>query len=208
LFCSGKWGSYNWFGFHYNSACVALDKDIVMKKKLILTLLMVINCCGFASTAEFTLCKSKFALCTRAACEAIPGKKGLVSCHCTVQKGYSVGKQACSALKKATKGKAIRSRYSPIKSYVLCTNRRPWAWCLDSPCQVDKKDPTKAACVCSLVEDKGNYIIVADRYSKKVCTKGIYSSATVKGSKEITDFLKGHKELPPLPVKVLKASRP
>ena len=174
-----------------------------MKKGLICILLLLISCHVNSKNSNFTVCKSKFALCTTALCDPIPGKKGWVSCHCSVQKGYSAGTESCASLEKSTKGSAIKSRYYPIKSYAICKNDRPWAWCLDSPCKIDKKDPRKAACLCSLVKDKGDYVIVTDTYNDKTCTTGIYSSATTKGVKEVRDFLKTNKNLQPFDLKVV-----
>ncbi|KTD72658.1 hypothetical protein [Legionella tucsonensis] len=174
-----------------------------MKKNLFILLLLTFTFPISAKTSDFTLCKSKFALCTTAPCKPMPGKKSWVSCHCSVHNGYSVGTKPCSSVKKTNKGKVIQSRYYPIKSYAICKNDRPWAWCLDSPCVIDKKDPAKAKCLCSVVRNKGPYMIVTDKYTKNTCTTGLYSSATVKDGEQVTDFLKAHKELPPLPIKVL-----
>lgn len=153
--------------------------------------------------SSFYTCKSKYALCTTAACKPIPGKKGLVSCACTVHKGYSVGSKHCQAAKQTKNGELVYSRYYPIKQYVSCANNRSWAWCLDKPCIVDKNDPSKASCSCTLAKNKGDYMIVADRYSPKACTTGIISSATVEQGQEVTDYLKTQKNLKPFPMKVL-----
>lgn len=172
-------------------------------KKYLLLCLFTLSFSGAAQTSNFILCKSKFALCTTAPCNPIPGKKGWVLCQCKVQKGYSVGAKPCSEVKETNKGNRIKSRYYPLKTYAICKNDRPWAWCLDSPCIMDKKDPSKAKCLCSVARNKGPYLIATDKYTKNTCTTGLYSSATVKGSREIADFLKAHKELPPIPVTVL-----
>ncbi|MFJ1268251.1 hypothetical protein ACD661_06760 [Legionella lytica] len=174
-----------------------------MKKSLLSILLVLISYHVSAKNTNFTVCKGKFALCTTALCEPIPGKKGWVSCHCSVQQGYSAGKESCSSLKKGTKDAEIKSRYYPIKSYAICKNERPWAWCLDSPCTIDKKDPSKAACRCSLVQNKGDYVIVTDAYNDKTCTTGIHSSATVKGAEELRDFLKTNDHLQPFAIKLV-----
>lgn len=156
-----------------------------------------------ASASEFYSCKSKYALCTTAACQPVPGKRNLVSCDCKVRTGYSAASQQCKAPKKTKNGELIYSRYYPVKSYVSCSNNRPWAWCLDKPCIVDKNDPSKAACACSIAKNMGNYVIVTKKGTSKTCTTGIISSATIKQIDEITDFLKTQKELKPYPIKVL-----
>jgi hypothetical protein len=168
---------------------------------ILLSLTLLLTSSTFAS--HFTACQGKYALCTTASCKPVPGKKGLVSCDCDVKTGYSASTKACQEVKKTDKGQLIYSRYYPIKSYVRCSNNRPWAWCLDKPCIIDKNNPSKAACTCSLVKDQGDYIIVTDTYSKSACTTGIISSATVKDDEQITDFLKTQEALPPFPVNVL-----
>ena len=106
-------------------------------------------------------------------------------------------------MKETSEGKQVRSRYSPVKAYAVCTNDRPWAWCLDKPCIIDKDDPTKASCACTTVKDQGPYVIVTDTYTEATCTTGTISSATVTQIGQVTDFLKGKSELPPFPIKVL-----
>jgi hypothetical protein len=156
-----------------------------------------------ATAPDFTVCKSTYALCTTALCEPLPGKAGFATCACTVEDGYSAGSKPCTGLIKTKLGQAVSSRYSPIKAYELCANDRPWAFCLDSPCVVDPNDASKASCICSLVKNKGNYIVVSDTHHKNSCTSGIYSSATVNDVNQITNFLKEHAELPTFPIKVL-----
>ncbi|KTD61753.1 hypothetical protein [Legionella spiritensis] len=157
-----------------------------------------------ASTSDFVVCKSTYALCTTAKCAPVAGKKDLVSCHCDVKTGYSASQQPCQGLKKIGGEISVYSRYYPVRSYAVCTNKRPWAWCLDKPCLVDRQNPSKATCTCSLVKNLGDYVIVTDKKSASTCTTGIISSATVEQITQITDFLKTTQELPPDPIKVLK----
>ena len=154
-----------------------------------------------SAAAPFTVCKSEYALCTTATCTRIASKPGQVSCRCEVKKGYSAGQASCKGVKKTAKGQLIYSRYYPIKSYVACSNKRPWAWCLDKPCIVDKKNPGKAFCVCKLVQNLGTYVIVTDKYRSSTCTTGIISSATVSQVNQITEFLKTQKNLQPFVIK-------
>ncbi len=65
-----------------------------------------------------------------------------------------------------------------------------WAFCLDKPCTIDKRDPTKASCECASVKRQRPYVIVTDAYTPKTCTTGIISSATVTQITQATDFLK------------------
>ncbi|MGH6811556.1 MAG: hypothetical protein ACREDM_04175 [Methylocella sp.] len=146
-----------------------------------------------AGQTSFKLCKSTYALCTSAECTSVPGKEGTVSCTCDVKTGWSAGQERCQE-KEASEGKELRSRYFPVKSVAVCSNDRPWAWCLDKPCIVDKNAPTKAACACTVVKDQGPYVIGAETYNEKICTTGIISSATVTQITQVTDFLKKKKQ--------------
>jgi hypothetical protein len=170
----------------------------MIKKALLIILLMALP--TVIRAADFIVCKSTYALCTTAPCEPIPGNKDFVSCRCNVTTGYSAGQKACAVGQ-------LRSRYHPINSYARCSNTRPWAWCLDSPCEADKNNPTQAACKCGVVEGKGDYVIVdsTGSYNDTSCTTGMYSSALVTQLDEVTDFLKTHKsKLRPVPMKVYK----
>jgi len=173
-----------------------------MKKGLLFALLIIITFPLTALATNFTSCKSTYALCTTALCKPIAGKSDSVSCQCKVKTGYSAGTTPCQDVKKTDQGQVVYSRYYPIKNYVVCANDRPWAWCLDSPCVIDKKDPSKAACTCSVVKNQGNYIIVTDKNTKSTCTTGLYSSATVEEATQMTDFLKTQQNLQPFPIKV------
>ncbi|HTU56040.1 MAG TPA: hypothetical protein VMF62_18900 [Acetobacteraceae bacterium] len=160
---------------------------------------------GFGATGQaqaFTLCKSTFALCTIAPCTPIAGTE--VACRCTVHTGYSASQKPCQSASATAKGQPIRSRYYPVKSYVICDNDRPWAWCLDKPCTVSKNDPNAATCTCDSVKNQGPYVIVTSHYTEASCTTGIISSATVTGITQITDFLKKNAALlVPFPIQVL-----
>lgn len=175
-----------------------------MKKRFFIFALIVMtfNVTAFAST--FYSCKSKYALCTTAKCVAVAGKKDVVSCKCKVITGYSAATQRCQAVKKISKNELVYSRYYPVKSYVSCSNSRPWAWCLDKPCLVDKKNPSTASCACSVVSHLGPYVIVTNKNTPTTCTSGVISSATIDQITEITDFLKTQKQPKPFPIKVYK----
>jgi hypothetical protein len=173
--------------------------------KLVLTLAIL----GFATAAtaagpDFIVCKSTYALCTTAACSPIPGQKDVVSCQCNVENDYSAGLKPCNE-KKTAKGLQVRSRYHPISSYARCSNSRPWAWCLDAPCTVDKDNPSQASCACSVVSNQGDYVVVNSdgQYNESSCTTGVYSSATIVELDQVTDFLKTHDSpLHPVDIKV------
>ena len=156
-----------------------------------------------AHAQDLKVCDSTFALCTIAWCDPIPGNDKQVSCHCTVNKGYSAGAEACSGIQQTPEGQQIRSRYYPVKSYAVCSNNRPWAWCLDKPCIIDKNNPEAAACKCDVVKDLGAYVIVTSNYTPTTCTTGVISSATVTQIDQATESLKKAKVLEPFPIQVL-----
>jgi len=162
---------------------------------------------GFSVTGRaqsFTLCKGTFALCTIAPCTSVPGSSKEVACRCTVNTGYSAGQQPCHPAKTAAAGQQIRSRYYPVKSYVICDNDRPWAWCLGKPCITSKNNPGAASCTCDAVKNLGSYVIVTRKYTPAACTTGIISLATAQQVAQITDFLnKKGSPLPPFPIQVL-----
>ena len=176
-------------------------------RKLIAPLVIL----GFASVAaaagpDFIVCKSTYALCTTAPCVPIPGKKDVVSCQCNVESDYSAGLKPCEE-KKTAQGMRLRSRYHPIESYAQCSNSRPWGWCLDAPCTMDKNDPAHASCACKIVSNQGDYVIVNanGQYDASSCTTGVYSSATITELDQVTDYLKTHDTpLKPVPIKVTK----
>jgi hypothetical protein len=160
-----------------------------------------------APAPPFAVCKGTFALCTEAVCDPVitttaDGRKNVgFSCRCKIQVGYSAGgnvpKDPCGSVPKdpPTVGQKIPSRYVPIKSYVACNNKRPWAWCLDSACvvdHVDKNDPTKgtANCACRIATGAPYvYIRSDDSYSRAGCDKEYISSATVEDVFQVTEFL-------------------
>jgi hypothetical protein len=155
---------------------------------------------------DFKVCQSTYALCTTARCTPVAGTKDTVSCACDVKTGYSAGLEDCAPEKETSAGTEIKSRYYP-KSYAICTNDRPWAWCLDKPCIIDKDDPTRASCACTSVKDQGPYIIITDTLTDDTCTTDLYSSATVTQVTQVTDFLKTNADLKPVDIKVLTSGK-
>ena len=156
---------------------------------------------------KFTLCKSTYALCTTAACKPIAGEKGKLSCKCDVQTGYSAATKDCEPIKTTKAGDLIQSRFYPVKAYAVCNNNRPWAWCLDVPCLIDKKNPLKSTCTCTVAKNQGPYVIVGNTYNKSTCTTGIISSATVPDIEQITNFINHQKVMPTVTTKVLNNTK-
>jgi hypothetical protein len=196
----------------YNIGQVTSGREMERNLYFFLLINVVFVTTGFhAATAqapEFKVCKSKFALCTIAHCDPIPGNEKQVSCHCTVNTGYSAGQEPCQNEGQTPEGQQIRSRYYPVKSYAICSNDRPWAWCLDKPCIIDKNNPEAAACTCDAVKNLGDYVIVTSAYTPGTCTTGVISSATVVQITQVTDYLKTKaKLLTPFSIQVLNGAK-
>jgi hypothetical protein len=151
-----------------------------------------------AAKPEFIVCQSTFALCTFAQCEPITILETtlLLSCKCEVHPhAWSVGAKPCEERKKVPEGELIRSRYAPnFHEYARCSNNRPWAMCLDSPCIIDKTKPAHAHCTCPIVQEQGDYLV---QPGTDQCSNGAISSATVVDLDQITDFLETLPNLPP-----------
>ncbi len=143
---------------------------------------------------EFTVCASTYALCTGAPCTLLADAPGFDACNCGVVKGYSAGQALCQAVQDTGEGQAIVSRYYPITSYTPCSNDRPWANCLDSPCLVNQGNPSTATCICTEIKDQGTYLFYnpSGQYSPSSCDTGLYSLATVDGANQITQYLRTH----------------
>ena len=170
---------------------------------LALAFALVVALGGAGRAQQLKICKSTFALCTIAHCDPIPGNDKQVTCHCTVNNSYSAGSEPCSGVRQTAEGQEIHSRYYPVKSYAVCANDRPWAWCLDKPCIIDKNNPKAAACACDVVKNLGAYVIVTSNYTPETCTTGVISSATIAQIDQATASLKSAKVFPPFPIQVL-----
>jgi len=161
-----------------------------------------------SSSPAFAVCQGIFALCTEAVCDPVitktpdGGKEIEFSCRCKVKVGYSAGANRprtnpCEAVPTGTPtvGQQISSRYAPIKSYVACNNKRPWAWCLDSTCKVDHVDPNdpkknSATCKCGVATGAPYVYVPPDgKYSRTGCDKEYISSATPEDVFQVTEFL-------------------
>lgn len=133
---------------------------------------MTISGASAGEPPNFKVSQSTYALCTTARCAAVSRAKGVLSCACDVKTGYSLGLKACKDPVETNEGVQIKSRYFPVTSYAVCTNARSWAFCLDKPCTIDKRDPTKASCECASVKRQGPYVIVTDAYTPKPARPG------------------------------------
>lgn len=138
-----------------------------------------------ASSSKVQVCKGDYALCTSAKCLPVPGQPDKAICYCTTQEGYSAGYEPCSDAKVSKDGyKEIKSRYYPADQVVTCSNNRPWANCLDSPCIVGKNNPFEAICACTTVAGKGKYLLPSDACNELKCDSGFWSGAALSDSKD------------------------
>lgn len=158
-----------------------------------------------SSSASFTVCSSTYALCTGSPCTPVADVPGFDSCNCDVKTGYSAGQAPCQNVQDTGEAQAVFSRYYPITSYMPCSNDRPWANCLDSPCLINKGDPSKATCICTEMKNQGTYIFYSSsgQYTSTSCNTGLYSLATVDGANQITEYLQTHNtplKAPPIKV--------
>ena len=179
-----------------------------LKRMLSAAVLMVVVCnitalAQSSAKSEFIVCQSTFALCVFAQCKPIKELETtlLFSCTCNVQVGESVGAHPCEEMKKVPEGLLIRSRYAPgFKTYARCSNNRPWAMCLDSPCVMDKPNSPQAKCTCPIVQGQGDYMV---QPGTDQCSNGAISSATVDDLDQITDFLETQPNLLPKDIQVV-----
>jgi len=180
-----------------------------MKAKNVLwILLLVVTSCSITALAEdsvkpapatkpapFILCQSTYALCTFSPCTGVEvlGKAATTTCDCDLKiDQWSVGQKACPTQQEVSKNQT-KSRYSPIKCYTRCSNNRPWAMCLDSPCTIHG---SKATCTCSIQQGLGDYLALPEKPGvSSQCATGIISSATVDDLDGITDFLQTQDKL-------------
>lgn len=169
----------------------------------------------------FYTCHMTYALCTYSPCDrpetkvGKDGKKETISvCHCPViTDNWSVGAKDCQTDKPIEplppQEAHVKSRYFPIKWYQRCTNKRPWAMCLDSECTVDPNDKTKASCACKVKADVGDYVVAPDSpASPSQCETGVVSSATVDDVVQITDFLENQDKMPVYDILVVNPQKP
>jgi hypothetical protein len=84
-----------------------------------------------------------------------PSDSKYAICYCDVASGANWGKTACK--ERMPRDTRLLSNFSPVQagppSYLkalVCENEPMWASCLDAPCTVDPKDPTKAKCRCAV----------------------------------------------------------
>ena len=172
-------------------------------QNMLLTLLLVVTACSVTALSQnpaapprFIACQSTYALCTFSPCGEVRGRENDHVRLPVKTDEWSVGMKACPTKKEVSEGQT-KSRYFPIRTYSRCSNNRPWAMCLDKECWIDKNDPTKAKCKCSVKQGQGDYLVSPEKPGvRSQCDFGIFSSATVVDLDQITDFLQTQDKMP------------
>jgi hypothetical protein len=130
------------------------------------------------------LCNQPYALCTSAPCQPSANDPNTVTCGCLVLNGYSYGHTSCE--ERAPSGNTLISTFS-LQNVTSQTRAMTcsvggagglWANCLDSPCQLDPTDPTRALCQCPVTRDQQFFTFGGD-CDVSTCTSVIWSGATV-----------------------------
>jgi thiol-disulfide isomerase/thioredoxin len=141
------------------------------------------------------ICHQTYALCTGAPCVRSPQNPDVVNCDCVVENGYSVGLTPCA--QKAPRGATLYSTFSSARvtsstRALSCSADVPWANCVDSPCELDPTDSSKARCQCPLVK-KGPSFVFGVGCDPVTCEKTILSGANTQtqlGGSEVTAAMK------------------
>lgn len=125
------------------------------------------------------ICRQKYALCTNAPCRPDPHNPKVVICDCVVQDGYSVGLKSCP--QRAPHGTTLTSTFSTAlvrgnARAMTCGADVPWANCVDSPCELDPNDPTKATRQCSVLKTGPSFTFGGD-CNTGTCGKTVWSGA-------------------------------
>ena len=125
------------------------------------------------------ICQQRYALCTNAPCKPSPQNPNIVICDCVVKEGYSVGFKHCPD--RAPHGTTLYSDFSTALvtggvRAMSCPADVAWANCVDSVCELDPGDPSKATCQCPLVKQGPSATFGGD-CNTSTCGKTIWSGA-------------------------------
>ena len=125
------------------------------------------------------ICQQTYALCTDAPCVRSTHNPDIAICDCVVKHGYSIGLTPCA--QKAPHGTTVYSTFSTelvtsTTRAMACPANAPWANCVDSICELDPKDPSKAVCQCQLVKTGPSFTFGGD-CKTHTCSTTIWSGA-------------------------------
>lgn len=140
------------------------------------------------------VCENKYALCSAAACQPIPGQPGKVLCKCSVWDGKNVGYSQCMTRKPRNAAPGVKALISTFSfggfhyKVLSCPSNVPWASCLDQPCLTDKNDPRFAYCTCKIVRGQP-FVTFAGECQKASCDARVWSGATASGNRTLVQAL-------------------
>jgi hypothetical protein len=139
------------------------------------------------------ICQQRYALCTNAPCKPSQHDPNIVICDCVVKEGYSVGFKHCPD--RAPHGTTLYSDFSTalvtgeVRS-LSCPAHVAWANCVDSICELDPNDASKATCQCPLVKQGPSATFGGD-CNTGTCGKTVWSGAhTNLGSSAVAAAMK------------------
>lgn len=148
----------------------------------------------FAFDVTLYLCTNQYASCKTSACLPIPQNSNNALCTCDVKTGKSLGYQLCKPKKSLIAGyNTIIARFDPDQASnpsLLCTQPSIWANCLGSRCTVDKNNPSKAYCFCTLRPNTGNFILFNQGNNPNTCSTNIWSAISKLELESIQHLLK------------------
>jgi hypothetical protein len=114
----------------------------------------------------------QFALCATSKCTLSPDNPKEMGCPCVVASGPNWGvKTTC-----ADRAKSLTSTFSPIevaqkKALLVCKDKRTWADCMDAPCKLDARDPTRATCICP-IKNSAPWATLGGVCNQEACVDG------------------------------------
>lgn len=122
----------------------------------------------------------RFALCTSALCEIDDSTNETKAiCDCVVVSGPNWGMTSCED--RIPDGRNLRSNFSPVQAgppaylrALVCEDNSKTSkcvLCLDKDCKVDKNDPTRATCICSVKPDCERWETLGGGCDRDECDK-------------------------------------
>jgi hypothetical protein len=131
------------------------------------------------------ICSGKYALCSAAACQQIPGLKDRALCQCSLWQGKNIGFSSCEQRKPQKNSNEQVKLLSTFSfggmhfKYMKCPKGNYWTSCLDQPCLADKNNLRKAHCNCK-IESGTPYVTFAGMCDANNCNKSMWSGAKIE----------------------------
>lgn len=163
--------------------------------------------CEHVRQESMQVCEHPYALCTSAMCVPQPSDPSKAICICDVVEGRSMATIACSDLKPITEA-GIQIIYSTFsfeqfrkgKLAMKCPHGTPWTWCLNKRCTVDPENPTKANCICDVVQT-GEWMTLGGDCDVSTCKTGHWSGASIHDFEQTNVFMTQAQNLEASPAK-------